>query len=91
MGSGGELIGGHAHTWGVERAVLTPRARSAAETTMNPLQHDREAREDLALSHEIPIDEDAAVIAAELLPVAVFMGWRWREVRPDREITAEAA
>jgi len=64
---------------------------AGAETTMNPQELNEEVRESHALPHEIPVDEDAAVIAAELIPVAVFMGWRWREVRPDREITAEAA
>ncbi len=58
---------------------------------MNPYERHDDLYEDLAPTQEIPIDEDAAVIAAELIPVAVFMGWRWREVRPDREITAAAA
>lgn len=58
---------------------------------MNPCEHDVEERRITAFHEEIPVDVDAAVIAAELIPVAVFLGWRWREVRPDREITAEAA
>lgn len=40
---------------------------------------------------DVTVDEDAAVIAAELMPVAVFLGWRWGEVRPDGEIRAVAA
>lgn len=35
---------------------------------------------------ETVIVEEAALIAAELMPVAVFLGWHWSEVRPDREI-----
>lgn len=47
------------------------------------------AREELA--QEAVVVEDAALIAAELVPVAVFLGWSWDEVRPDREIMALAS
>jgi hypothetical protein len=47
------------------------------------------SREELTL--EALVVEDAALIAAELVPVAVFLGWSWSEVRPDREIMAQAS
>lgn len=40
---------------------------------------------------DVTIDETSAVIAAELMPVAIFLGWSWEEVRPNRELRAEAA
>jgi len=40
---------------------------------------------------DVTVDERAALISAELLPVAVFLGWTWGEVRPDREICRDAA
>ena len=40
---------------------------------------------------EVTVDERAALISAELIPVAVFLGWSWGEVRPDREIARDAA
>jgi hypothetical protein len=40
---------------------------------------------------EVTVDERAALISAELIPVAVFLGWSWSEVRPDREILRDAA
>lgn len=40
---------------------------------------------------EVTVDERAALISAELIPVAVFLGWSWGEVRPDREILHDAA
>lgn len=40
---------------------------------------------------EVTVDERAALISAELIPVAVFLGWSWGEVRPDREIVRDAA
>lgn len=40
---------------------------------------------------EVTVDERAALISAELIPVAVFLGWTWGEVRPDREILHDAA
>ncbi|MFO0631204.1 MAG: hypothetical protein U0325_37035 [Polyangiales bacterium] len=39
----------------------------------------------------VTVDEQAALISAELIPVAVFLGWTWGEVRPDREIRGDAA
>lgn len=58
---------------------------------MNTYECDERTREPAAQADEILIDEDSPVIAAELMPVAVFLGWHWGEVRPDREITAQAA
>ncbi len=40
---------------------------------------------------DVTVDERAALISAELIPVAVFLGWSWGEVRPDREIVRDAA
>ena len=51
----------------------------------------RDERRHEAVVDEIKIDEESAVIAAELMPVAIFLGWSWDEVRPNRELHATAA
>lgn len=81
----------HALRLRVEHAVHDDLARTNSQTTMNLPLHDHDAREELLPFQMVPIDEDALVISAELMPVAVFLGWRWGEVRPDREISRQAA
>jgi hypothetical protein len=72
------------HTAPARRTAViaaTHRRRSAAM--------DEDTNE--ATAESPAVDEGAALIAAELMPVAVFLGWTWEEVRPDREIVPAAA